>query len=99
LDGVQKFGTLGYIPNSEWEITGNSATRNVVKYSCCAEEYADLTFTIRMKRNSGFYLRVLLLPTLLLSVMVLIMFWIPPQRPDRTSLGECPGVGEGWKEV
>lgn len=88
MDGVRKFGLIGYVPNSEWEITGNSATRNVVKYPCCAEEYEDLTFTIRMKRNSGFYLRVLLLPTLLLSVMVLIMFWIPPQRPDRTSLGK-----------
>ena len=36
-----------------------------------------------------FHLRLILVPTLLLSVMSLAIFWIPPTRPDRTGIGKA----------
>ena len=77
-----------YVPNAEWEITENVVQLSMKKYDCCAEMYSDLTFTLTLKRRVSFQIKLMILPTLLLSVISLFMFWIPAHRPDRTSLGE-----------
>ena len=77
-----------YVPNSEWEITSNKGQKNVIKYPCCEQPYADLTFEILLNRKVTFHLRLILIPTVLLSIMSVAVFWIPPHRPDRTSIGQ-----------
>jgi hypothetical protein len=76
-----------YVPNSEWEILTNAAIKHVIKYPCCEFPYADLTFKLVLKRKVTFHLRLILIPTVLLSAMSIAIFWIPPNRPDRTSIG------------
>ncbi len=76
-----------YVPNSEWRIIDNAAIKNVVKYPCCEHPYADLTFNLTLERKVTFHLRLILIPTVLLSGMSVAIFWIPPNRPDRTGLG------------
>ena len=44
-------------------------------------------FHVQVKRRTSFYIVVLILPCVLLSCLTLVMFWFPPQRPDRTGLG------------
>ena len=83
----QGMKTYRYLPNSEWEIVENTATRNLIKYDCCPHPYGDLTFNLTLRRKVSFQLRLMLLPTLLLSTISLFMFWIPAHRPDRTALG------------
>ena len=83
----QGMKTYRYLPNSEWEIMENTATRNLIKYDCCPHPYGDLTFNLTLRRKVSFQLRLMLLPTLLLSTISLFMFWIPAHRPDRTALG------------
>lgn len=82
-----------YVVNSEWRITNTSAQKNVIKYPCCQHPYADLVFEINLSRKVTFHLRLILIPTVLLSVMSVAVFWIPPHRPDRTSIGRwnCNG--------
>ena len=89
-DGKPEMDISGYLASEEWSIVNNTAVRNNVTYPCCADAYSDLTFTLVLRRNPGFYTRLLLLPAILLSSLVLVIFWIPPQRPDRTSLGKLP---------
>lgn len=77
-----------YIGSSEWEIVRTSAKHQIRYYPCCVNEpYPDLTFNLTMRRRTAFYVYVLILPSVLLSSLTLVLFWIPPQRPDRTSLG------------
>ena len=78
----------GYIVSSEWDITHNTAEKHVLKYSCCDNPYADLTFNLTLKRRVTFHMKLILIPTVLLSVMSVFIFWIPPNRPDRTGLGK-----------
>ena len=77
-----------YVPNAEWNITENTVDLNMVYYQCCEEPYADLTFRLTLKRKITFQIKLMVLPTLLLSAVSLFMFWIPAHRPDRTALGE-----------
>jgi hypothetical protein len=61
-------------------------------YDCCDEPYVTLTFTLALKRKLVFSSFILTLPCIFLACMTLVVFWLPPERPDRTSLGE-------WIEV
>lgn len=40
--------TSNYIPNSEWTLVQLHAVRHVVFYSCCAEPYPDITYTVQV---------------------------------------------------
>jgi hypothetical protein len=77
----------GYIMNTEWDLVGNRVQLNEIKYSCCEDLFSDLTFEIVLRRRPVYFARFMLLPIIILSCLVLVIFWIPPQRPDRTGLG------------
>lgn len=49
---------------------------------------SDLSYELVLRRRPAFFARFMLLPVIFLSTMVMMIFWIPPQRPDRTGLGE-----------
>jgi Neurotransmitter-gated ion-channel ligand binding domain len=76
-----------YVASSDWDLVSAGASRNYVQDS---EDYAyyQLTFNIVIRRRPGFYLYVLIVPSLLLSLLTPGLFWIPPSRPDRTTLGK-----------
>ncbi|ELT96539.1 hypothetical protein CAPTEDRAFT_52979, partial [Capitella teleta] len=87
-DGLEDLDDREYIDSSEWGILSTSAKHSVKYYPCCGDEpYPDITFFLTVKRRTAFYVYVLILPSVLLSFLTLVLFWIPPQRPDRTSLG------------
>ena len=90
-EGLADVDTREYIDSSEWDILRTSARHHVRYYPCCDDEpYPDLTFNLTLRRRTAFYVYVLILPSVLLSSLTLVLFWIPPQRPDRTSLGKSP---------
>ena len=74
--------------STEWEILHKSETRKKQYYDCCEEPYVTLTFELHMKRKLVFSSFILTLPCIFLACMTLVVFWLPPERPDRTSLGK-----------
>ncbi|KAK6169109.1 hypothetical protein SNE40_020224 [Patella caerulea] len=76
-----------FVHNNEWDVTKNVAKRNVLYYSCCPEPYPDLTFTLSLKRKVAFYTFILVLPCALLSLLTLVIFWVPPESPAKLQLG------------
>ncbi|XP_046582842.1 neuronal acetylcholine receptor subunit alpha-10-like isoform X2 [Haliotis rubra] len=76
-----------YIPSNEWFIIQNEAVRNVKHYACCTEPYPDLTFKLRIRRKVAFYTFILILPCALLSLLTLVIFWVPPESPAKLILG------------
>lgn len=74
-----------YQPSSDWSLISSGASRNF--NSDDGYNYYDLTFYMVIRRKPGFYLYVLVVPSLLLSLLTPGLFWIPPSRPDRTTLG------------
>ena len=88
-EGLVDLDMREFVQSSEWDVMHTSAEKHVRIYPCCPNEpYPDLTFYLTLKRRTAFYFYVLILPSVLLSSLTLVLFWIPPQRPDRTSLGE-----------
>ncbi|KAK7003429.1 neuronal acetylcholine receptor subunit alpha-2 [Biomphalaria glabrata] len=76
-----------YIESTEWDITENTAVKNTKYYTCCPEPYTDMTFTLKFKRRVAFYTFILILPCSLLSLLTLVIFWVPPESPAKLQLG------------
>ncbi len=78
---------------SEWEVTAVTSERVLLPCDGASEvKHVTLNFTLEMKRNSVFHVCVVLFPAGLLSVSVVFIFFIPPERPDRTGLGKSRGL-------
>ncbi|BFZ18006.1 hypothetical protein BsWGS_21044 [Bradybaena similaris] len=76
-----------YIKNHEWEIIENSGHKNIKKYTCCPEPYPDLKFVLRLRRRVAFYTLILIMPCALLSLLTMVIFWVPPESPAKLTLG------------
>ena len=50
--------------------------------------FAVLTFEINMRRKLSFSSYMLTMPPVFLACITLVVFWLPPERPDRTALGK-----------
>ncbi len=48
---------------------------------------AVLSFTLELQRKVTFSSYILTLPCIFLAALTLVVFWLPPDRPDRTGLG------------
>ncbi|CAL1530115.1 unnamed protein product [Lymnaea stagnalis] len=81
------FDLSDYVMSNEWDIIENRAVRNVKYYTCCPEPFPDLTFHLTLKRKTAFYTFILILPCTLLSLLTLVIFWVPPESPAKLQLG------------
>ncbi|KAK6169111.1 hypothetical protein SNE40_020225 [Patella caerulea] len=87
LLGQDKMDLHDYMPSNEWDLISNTGSRNVKYYSCCPEPYPDLTFRLSFRRRVAFYTFILILPCGLLSLLTLVIFWVPPESPAKLQLG------------
>ena len=76
-----------YINNSEWKLIKLHAKRNVVYYSCCAEPYPDVTYTIQMRRKPLFYVFNMIMPCMLITLVALLGFYIPSDSGEKVTMG------------
>lgn len=84
-----------YIRSSEWDILNTSGIRHIRRYPFFdTDPYPEIIFNLTMRRQSTFYIYLLVLPCILLSCLTLVLFWIPAQRPDRTAVGRYPSKGQ-----
>lgn len=56
-------------------------------YDCCPKPYVDITYTIHLRRRSLFYTLYLIVPALIITAMVLVGFFLPPESGERMQLG------------
>ena len=75
---------------SEWTV------KEIRMFSDGYEDTASnhMTFTLVMSRKIVFFTYILMLPCLILTMLTLLIFWLPPERPDKTSLGSSGGFQE-----
>ena len=89
-DGKEKFLTDDFVKGNEWDLVSNRGERNVKIYECCKDTpYLDLKFYITLRRKTAFYSFILLTPCTLLSLLTLVIFWVPPESPAKLMLGEA----------
>jgi len=71
----------GFVTNQEWDLIGASGTRNEVYYECCPEPYMDITYTIHVRRRTIPYLRNIIIPSFLITLMSILTLIIPATSP------------------
>lgn len=77
----------GYVPNGEWELLDTSYQVNIVEYPCCPEPFPDITFYIRIRRRILYYLYSVVFPCVMLSILTLLVFCLPPDSGEKIALG------------
>ena len=82
-------GALGSnkVSNGQWEITSVRATRESVVYKNYDGSYSELKFILTFKRLPTYHLINLAIPIILLHVLSLTTFLVPPEGGERMSVG------------
>lgn len=75
-----------YTVSGEWELLDAPLKRNVVTYSCCPHPFVDITYTIHVKRRVLFYMMNLIVPCIVLAVLTVFSFYLPPESGERMGL-------------
>lgn len=74
--------------NGEWELVRTSAEWKENLLACCPNtRYPYVEFMLHLRRRQAFYVMNVIVPCSLLSVLVLIVFCLPPDAGEKISLG------------
>ena len=76
-----------YVENGEWYLLGVRSQRNVMTYDCCEGKFPDVTYHLELRRRTLFYLMNFILPCVLIAVLTLLVFLLPPESGERMSFG------------
>ena len=74
--------------NGEWHMRHTSAHWREVVLPCCPDiRYSKVVFVLHMTRRCTFYVMNIMLPCALLSILILIVFCVPPEAGEKISSG------------
>ncbi|KAI0224157.1 Neuronal acetylcholine receptor subunit alpha-10 [Lamellibrachia satsuma] len=79
--------TSVFANNGEWNLLGLPVRRNVRYYPCCEEPFPDITFYMSMQREHLYYIFNLVMPCSLITMVALLVFYLPPESGEKISLG------------
>jgi len=72
-----------YTDNKEWILINTTVKTNTNKYPGVQETYPDVTFTFNLQRNSPSYRSGIILPCLIIMLLVLASFLLPPHAGEK----------------
>jgi nicotinic acetylcholine receptor len=87
LNRTAEVDLTNYVANGEWDLIEAHLTRNVVYYSCCFEPFPDVTITVVIRRKILYYMYNVILPCMMMSVLTLLVFCLPPDSGEKIALG------------
>ena len=79
--------TAAYMPNQEWFLLGVPAEHHEVLYDCCPEAYHDITYTIKLRRRTVYYLYNVIGLCLICASMSIVSFTLPTGSGEKITLG------------
>lgn len=87
-NSLDKIGLDTYIPHGEWEIIKTEVhSVNMIYRYYLSEQFPEIYFIIYMRRKYTFYFMYILLPCLMLSGVLLMIFLLPADSGEKVSLG------------
>ena len=91
-DGLEEIDVSDYIESNMWALIEHSAIKTVKYYPCCEEPYPDLTFKLRLRRITSFYTFTLVIPGIVMTLLIPVVFLLPVGRPEKFTLGTQIGA-------
>ena len=77
-----------YRDNGIWHLASTSVTKTETHHDTDPNiKYPMLVFTMNMQRKPGYYMESIVIPCLLILVIALSVFWLPPDAGEKVSLG------------
>ena len=55
-------------------------------YSCCPDDFSEVVYRLIFKRRAEFYVIHLILPVMFLSMLSLLVFYLPPDCGEKLTL-------------
>eukprot|EP00092_Neocalanus_flemingeri_P031622 GFUD01034340.1.p1 GENE.GFUD01034340.1~~GFUD01034340.1.p1 ORF type:complete len:436 (+),score=85.73 GFUD01034340.1:128-1309(+) len=85
---IDKSKILGlYSPSGVFELKRIYAERHEVRDPCCADKFADVTYTLVIWRRPKFFLFNYIQPAVLINILALFVFLIPAESGEKITLG------------
>ncbi|VEL08652.1 unnamed protein product [Protopolystoma xenopodis] len=75
-----------YVGDVEWDLLDVSALRNIEYYACCKEPYLDIKYFVVLRRRTLFYGINLICPCLAISLLTVLVFYLPAGSGEKMSL-------------
>ncbi|KAJ8044481.1 Neuronal acetylcholine receptor subunit alpha-7 [Holothuria leucospilota] len=72
--------------NGVWFVSDYHAKEVEIHHLCCPEPYREIHFTLRVQRESGFYVLTFGVPSVLLSLTSVAVFKLHPESGEKISL-------------
>ncbi|CAH8866743.1 unnamed protein product [Trichobilharzia szidati] len=76
-----------YLANSEWALEKGLVKRNIQTYGSDDQTYIDVTINVYMQRRALYYVFNIIIPCMIMSVMALLVFTLPPEANEKIVLG------------
>ena len=88
-DGPAGFNLEDYAPSRLWTVIRTFSNISSKTHKCCGDDkYPKMIFSLHLRRNPDVQKKLLLIPASSLPILAMLIFWIPPERPDRIGLGK-----------
>ena len=76
-----------YEKSKEWQIMEDYLYGTKSYRVQDGRNYTVLSYFIIINRNPGFYTYLLIVPCILLAILTMVVFWLPPENPSKIILG------------
>ena len=76
-----------YVSSSEWALLEYKPRRKLEKFSCCPDFVPFMKYDIVIKRRPLFYLFNMVMPCVLITLVTLLGFYMPPESGEKVSMG------------
>lgn len=87
-NATSKISTHDFRINGEWHVYGTSAEWGITYLDPEKQRgYAHVIFRLHLKRRYKFYIMNIVMPCVMLSVLIMISFCLPPDAGEKISLG------------
>ena len=73
-------------PSGQWDLLGLPVQTNLIFYGCCPHPFSDITFRLQLRRKALFYVFNLLFPSIFMSLMSLLSFYLPAESGEKLGL-------------
>lgn len=75
-----------YYPSVEWDILKVPGKRHSKRYPCCESPFIDITYEIHLRRKTLFYTVNLIFPSVGISFLTALVFYLPSDGGEKISL-------------
>ncbi|XP_072014713.1 neuronal acetylcholine receptor subunit alpha-9-like [Amphiura filiformis] len=75
-----------FLEDGTWRFMNLSVERVLMPYACCPHPFSELFYHVLFRRRSDFYVTYLILPCVLLSVLSLMVFYLPSDCGEKLTL-------------